>query len=66
MWLSTFTTRQGNICIRFGSRAANIQACVIGKAAVELVKRYPKSAGVAGVLLPLFVQLYLETRKSKK
>ena len=66
MWLSTFTTRRGNICIRFGSRALNIQACAAAKPVVELVKRYPATAGVVGVLLPILVQIYLASRKTEK
>jgi len=66
MWLSTFTTRHGNICVRFGAKTLNIQACVIGKSAVELLKRYPKTAGITGVLVPIFIQLYLASREQKK
>ena len=65
MWLSTFTTRHGNICVKFGSRALNIQACAIGKPIVDLLKRYPTTAGVAGVLIPIFIQLYLARDKIK-
>ena len=65
-WLSTFTTRHGNICIRFGSRALNIQACAMGKPVVELLKRYPVATGIAGVLLPVFIQLYLASKEPKE
>ena len=65
MWLKTITTRNGDICLRFGSRVLNIQACAAGKPLITLLKRYPKSAGIAGVLLPLFLQLYLASREQK-
>ena len=63
MWLSTFTTRHGNV--KFGSRALSIQACAIGKPVIDLLKRYPATAGVAGVLIPIFIQLYLARDKIK-
>jgi hypothetical protein len=66
MWLTTFTTRHGNICVRFGSRAINIQACAAGKVVVDLVKRYPTAAGITGIVLPIFIQLYLASKKPKE
>jgi hypothetical protein len=66
MWLTTFTTQRGNICIRFGSKVLNVQACAAGKPLVELLKRYPRSASVAGIVLPLLLQIYLASRKTKK
>jgi hypothetical protein len=38
----------------------------MGKPVVELLKRYPATAGVVGVLLPILVQLYLVSREQKK
>jgi hypothetical protein len=66
MWLSTFTTRHGNICIRFGSRVVNVQACAAAKPLVGILKRYPATASVAGIVLPLLLQIYLASRKTKK
>jgi hypothetical protein len=66
VWLTTFTTRHGNICVRFGGRVLNIQACAVAKPVVELIKRYPATAGVAGVLLPILLQLYLASKEPKK
>jgi len=66
MWLTTFTTRHGNICIRFGSKALNIQACALGKPVVDLLKRYPATAGVTGIVLPILIQLYLASRKNNE
>ena len=66
MWLSTFTTQRGNICVRFGSRALNIQACAMGKPLVDLLRRYPVASGVAGILIPFLVQAYMASREPKE
>lgn len=66
MWLTTFTTRQGNFCIRFASRILSVQACAAAKPLAELVKRYPKTSGTVGIILPVLIQLYLASRQPKK
>ena len=65
MWVKTFTTRQGDICLRFGSRVMSVQACAAAKGVTELVRRHPTIATTAAVLLPILLQLYLASKQTE-
>ena len=65
MWVDLFTTQRGNICARFGFRAANVQACVAGRTLVRLLQKHPAAATTLGIVLPLAIQLYMASRKPR-